>query len=103
MKVVIPQHIKTYTIDLAERVGSTFAEAVLAGMTTAAVHAPGTLSGTPWSLILNTAGYAALYALVKGVGAGLLPVGQTQPTAGFLSAPKTPAPSAIVTKVSGAD
>jgi hypothetical protein len=64
----IPKATLNYFVDLGERVGSTFLEAVLAGMTTSAL-----LTQQPWTLILNTAGYAALYAFGKGVIAYVTP------------------------------
>ena len=83
MTVRIPR----YLIDLGERVGSTFIESVLGGMTASA-----TLTNQPWPFILNTAGYAAVYALGKGLVAYWAP--PATGTAGFINHPAAAASSA---------
>ena len=79
MAFSIPKPTADYFVDLGERVGATFIESVLGGMTASA-----TLSHQPWPLILNTAGFAAVYALGKGVLAYLTP---PQGSAQLLPAP----------------
>lgn len=84
---------KAYAIDLLERVGSTFAESVLAGVTM------GVATGADW---WETAGVTALFALAKGILAYFVPAIGNLKTAGLLSwiisaIVKSPNASAVVT------
>ena len=78
MAVRIPKPV----IDVSERVGSTFVENTLAGMTMGAI-----ITAQPWSVILGTAATASVYALGKCLIALWTPPQGNANLLGFLSTP----------------